>query len=161
VLFTPKSLLRAKVARSPIDELTRGSFREVLDDPSVADPAAVRRIVLCSGKVGQEALVERDKRGAPVAVVRVEQLYPWPYEQISETVARYPGAREIVWLQEEPANMGAWAFAQDRLAERFAGTHTVVRASRHESGSPATGSHTIHVQEQEAILDAALTVGGR
>jgi 2-oxoglutarate dehydrogenase complex dehydrogenase (E1) component-like enzyme len=64
-----------------------------------------------------------------------------------------------VWLQEEPANMGAWAFAQDRLAERFADTHRVLRVSRYESGSPATGSHTIHVQEQEAIIDAALSVG--
>jgi 2-oxoglutarate dehydrogenase E1 component len=159
VVFTPKSLLRAKVARSPIDDLTRGSFREVLDDPGIDHPAAVRRVVLCAGKVGQEALVARDKRGAPVAVVRVEQLYPWPYDQIAEVVARYPGAREIVWLQEEPANMGAWAFAQDRLAERFAGTHTVLRVSRYESGSPATGSHTIHVQEQDAILDTALGGG--
>ncbi|HEX6418329.1 MAG TPA: multifunctional oxoglutarate decarboxylase/oxoglutarate dehydrogenase thiamine pyrophosphate-binding subunit/dihydrolipoyllysine-residue succinyltransferase subunit [Acidimicrobiales bacterium] len=158
VVFTPKSLLRAKAARSPLDALTAGSFGEVLDDPGVTDPAAVRRVVLCAGKVGQEALVERDKRGAPVAIVRVEQLYPWPYDQISQAVARYPGAREIVWLQEEPANMGAWAFAQDRLAERFAGSHTVLRVSRHESGSPATGSHTIHVQEQEAIIDGALRV---
>jgi 2-oxoglutarate decarboxylase len=159
VVFTPKSLLRAKAARSPIGELTQGSFREVLDDPGVDDPAAVRRIVLCSGKIGQEALAERDKRGAPVAIVRVEQLYPWPYDQLAELAARYPGAREIVWLQEEPANMGAWAFAQDRLAERFADTHRVLRVSRYESGSPATGSHTIHVQEQEAIIDAALSVG--
>ena len=118
----------------------------------------MRRIVLCSGKIGQEALAERDKRGAPVAIVRVEQLYPWPHEQLTDIAARYPEAREIVWLQEEPANMGAWAFAQDRLAERFADTHTVLRVSRYESGSPATGSHTIHVQEQEAILDAALTI---
>jgi 2-oxoglutarate dehydrogenase E1 component len=94
-----------------------------------------------------------------VAIVRVEQLYPWPYQQLTDIAARYPEAREIVWLQEEPANMGAWAFAQDRLAERFADTHTVLRVSRYESGSPATGSHTIHVQEQEAILDAALTIG--
>ncbi|HET6951386.1 MAG TPA: multifunctional oxoglutarate decarboxylase/oxoglutarate dehydrogenase thiamine pyrophosphate-binding subunit/dihydrolipoyllysine-residue succinyltransferase subunit [Acidimicrobiales bacterium] len=159
VVFTPKSLLRAKAARSPIEDLTRGSFEEVLDDPRAGDPAAVRRIVLCSGKVGQEALAERDKRGAPVAVVRVEQLYPWPHDRLAEVVARYPGARELVWLQEEPSNMGAWAFAQDRLAERFADTHTVVRVSRYESGSPATGSHTIHVQEQEAILQAALSVG--
>ncbi len=158
VVFTPKSLLRAKPARSPIEDLTSGSFREVLDDPRVADPAAVRRIVLCSGKVGQEALAERDKRDAPVAVVRVEQLYPWPYDQLDEVVARYPAAGEIVWLQEEPANMGAWAFAQDRLAEKFAESHTVLRVSRYESGSPATGSHTIHVQEQDAILDAALSV---
>jgi len=159
VVFTPKSLLRAKAARSSLDELTTGHFREVLDDPGVSDPGAVRRIVLCSGKVGQEALAERDKRRAPVAIVRVEQLYPWPHEQLTAIAARYPEAREIVWLQEEPANMGAWAFAQDRLAERFAETHTVLRVSRYESGSPATGSHTIHVQEQEAILDAALSVG--
>jgi 2-oxoglutarate dehydrogenase E1 component len=157
VVFTPKSLLRAKAARSPISELTRGSFREVLDDPGMADPSTVRRIVLCSGKIGQEALAERDKRGAPVAIVRVEQLFPWPYDQLAELAARYPGAREIVWLQEEPANMGAWAFAQDRLAERFADTHKVLRVSRYESGSPATGSHTIHVQEQEAIIGAALS----
>jgi 2-oxoglutarate dehydrogenase E1 component len=159
VVFTPKSLLRAKVTRSPIDAFTQGSFREVLDDPGIDDPSSVRRVVLCSGKVGQEALAERNKRGAPVAIVRVEQLYPWPDEQISAAVSRYPEAREVVWLQEEPANMGGWAFAQDRLAEHLADTHTVQRVSRHESGSPATGSHTIHVQEQEAILDAALTVG--
>ena len=90
--------------------------------------------------------------------MRVEQLYPWPYDQISEIVARYPGAADIVWLQEEPANMGGWSFAQDRLAERFADSHRVLRVSRYESGSPATGSHTIHVQEQEAILEAALNV---
>ncbi|HEX5366043.1 MAG TPA: multifunctional oxoglutarate decarboxylase/oxoglutarate dehydrogenase thiamine pyrophosphate-binding subunit/dihydrolipoyllysine-residue succinyltransferase subunit [Acidimicrobiales bacterium] len=159
VLFTPKSLLRARAARSSLDELTSGHFREVLDDPRVPDPDAVRRIVLCSGKVGQEALAERDKRGVPVAVVRVEQLYPWPEDQLVQAVGRYPRAREIVWLQEEPANMGAWAFVQARLAERFAGDHDVLRVSRHEAGSPATGSHTIHVQEQEAILEAALEVG--
>jgi 2-oxoglutarate dehydrogenase E1 component len=159
VVFTPKSLLRAKAARSAVDELTRGHFREVLDDPRVDDADAVRRIVVCSGKVGHEALAERDTRGVPVAVVRVEQLYPWPYDQLTEVVERYPQAREIVWLQEEPANMGAWAFARHRLDDRFAATHTVGVVSRHESGSPATGSQTIHVQEQEEILADALTVG--
>ena len=136
-----------------------GHFREVLDDPRVEDPAAVRRVVLASGKVGQEAIAERDKRGVPVAVVRVEQLYPWPGDQIAEAVARYPNARELVWLQEEPANMGAWSFVQTRLADLFGDSHELRRVSRHESGSPATGSHAIHVQEQEAILDAALTPG--
>jgi 2-oxoglutarate dehydrogenase E1 component len=157
VVFTPKSLLRAKQARSTVESLTEGSFREVIDDAGITDPSGVRRVVLASGKVGQEALAERDRRGTPVAVVRVEQLYPWPYDAIDEIVARYTGAEEIVWLQEEPANMGAWAFAQDRLAERFADTHSILRVSRYESGSPATGSHTIHVQEQEAILEAAVT----
>ncbi|HEY8523505.1 MAG TPA: multifunctional oxoglutarate decarboxylase/oxoglutarate dehydrogenase thiamine pyrophosphate-binding subunit/dihydrolipoyllysine-residue succinyltransferase subunit [Acidimicrobiales bacterium] len=158
VVFTPKSLLRARPARSKVDDLTRGSFEEVLDDPAVEDRAAVRRIVLCSGKIGVEALVERQQRPAPVAIVRVEQLYPWPYDRLDEIVASYPNADEIVWLQEEPANMGAWAFAQDRLAERFGDKHRIRRVSRYESGSPATGSHTIHVQEQEALLDAALRV---
>ena len=131
----------------------------LFDDPFVDDPASVRRIVLCSGKVGQEAIVERQKRGTTgVAVVRVEQLYPWPYDRLDEVVARYPDARNIVWLQEEPSNMAGWAFAQDRLWERFADTHQVTRVSRFESGSPATGSHAIHVQEQEAILDLALAL---
>jgi 2-oxoglutarate dehydrogenase E1 component len=159
VVFTPKSLLRAKQARSTVESLTQGSFQEVIDDAGISDPSGVRRVVLASGKVGQEALAERDRRGTPVAVVRVEQLYPWPYDRLSEIVARYPAADDIVWLQEEPANMGPWAFAQDRLAERFADTHSILRVSRYESGSPATGSHTIHVQEQEAILEAALTPG--
>jgi 2-oxoglutarate dehydrogenase E1 component len=158
VIFTPKALLRARPARSRIDELTRGTFEEVLDDPFVDDPEGVRRIVLCSGKIGQEAIVERQKRGdAPVAIVRVEQLYPWPYARLDEVVARYPNATHIVWLQEEPSNMAGWAFAQDRLWERFADTHRITRVSRFESGSPATGSHAIHVQEQEAILDLALS----
>jgi multifunctional 2-oxoglutarate metabolism enzyme len=160
VVFTPKSLLRARPARSQIDELTRGTFEEVLDDPFVseADAASVRRVVLCSGKIAHEAMAERTKLGAPVAVVRVEQLYPWPYARLDEVVARYPNAHQVVWLQEEPSNMGAWAFAQDRLAERLGDRHEIIRVSRHESGSPATGSHTIHVQEQGAIIDAALSV---
>ncbi|HEY3141173.1 MAG TPA: multifunctional oxoglutarate decarboxylase/oxoglutarate dehydrogenase thiamine pyrophosphate-binding subunit/dihydrolipoyllysine-residue succinyltransferase subunit [Acidimicrobiales bacterium] len=159
VVFTPKSLLRAKPARSPLETLTQGSFAEVLDDAGVTDAQAVRRVVLCTGKIGQEALAERTKRSIDnVAVVRVEQLYPWPVDQLSEVVGRYPNARELVWLQEEPANMGAWAFAQDRLAERFQDSHTIRRVTRHESGSPATGSLTIHVQEQEALLATALTV---
>jgi 2-oxoglutarate dehydrogenase E1 component len=158
VVFTPKSLLRARPARSRIDELTDGTFEEVLDDAFLDDPEGVRRIVLCSGKVGQEAIVERQKRGsASVAIVRVEQLYPWPYDRLDEVVARYPNANHIVWLQEEPSNMAGWAFAQDRLWERFADTHRITRVSRFESGSPATGSHAIHVQEQEAILNLALS----
>jgi 2-oxoglutarate dehydrogenase E1 component len=159
IVFTPKSLLRARPARSRLEDLTHGSFEEVLDDPFVEDPSGVQRLVLCSGKVAHEAMAERTKRGVPVAVARVEQLYPWPSDRLAEVAARYPNAREIVWLQEEPANMGAWTFAQDRLAERFGTTHEIRRVGRHESGSPATGSHTIHVQEQETIVGAALSVG--
>lgn len=156
VVFTPKSLLRAKPARSSIDALTTGSFEEVLDDPSVDDPQAVRRVVLASGKVAQEALAERTKRGVPVAVVRLEQLYPWPAERLEQALARYPAMQDLVWLQEEPANMGPWGFAQARLAEQLGETRAVRRISRRPSGSSATGFTTIHLQEQEALLDEAL-----
>ncbi|MFP5255029.1 MAG: multifunctional oxoglutarate decarboxylase/oxoglutarate dehydrogenase thiamine pyrophosphate-binding subunit/dihydrolipoyllysine-residue succinyltransferase subunit [Acidimicrobiia bacterium] len=158
VVLTPKSLLRARSARSPVGELLSGAFRETLDDPGVDDPTKVVRIALCSGKVGQEALAARDEAGAPVAIVRVEQLYPWPAEQLTEIVARYPNARELVWLQEEPENMGAWSFARGRLHDAFGETHRLRRISRHESGSPATGSHAIHQQEQAALLAEVTSV---
>jgi 2-oxoglutarate dehydrogenase E1 component len=158
IVFTPKSLLRAKSARSPVEELLSGSFKEVIDDPNAGDPHAVQRIVMASGKVAHDALAERDTRGVPVAIVRVEQLYPWPYDQLAEIVARYPNAREIVWLQEEPENMGPWNFVKGRLYERFDETHEIRRVSRFESGSPATGSGAIHTQEQEQLLDKALAV---
>jgi 2-oxoglutarate dehydrogenase E1 component len=159
VIFTPKSGLRARHTRSSVDELLHGSFQETIDDTRVNDPASVRRVILASGKVAQEAIEKRDDTGAPVAVVRVEQLYPWPFEQLDEIVARYPSSAEIVWLQEEPENMGAWNFAKGRLYERFGDTHKIRRISRYESGSPATGSHTVHVQEQEQLLAAAFDLG--
>ncbi len=158
VLFTPKSLLRARPARSHVDQLTTGHFHETLDDPRVSDRAAVRRVVLCTGKIAHEVLAARDKSGAPVAVVRVEQLYPWPFEQLDEIVAGYPNADEIVWLQEEPENMGAWNFAKGRLYERFGDSHRIRRISRYESASPATGSATIHAQEQAELIDEAVTI---
>ncbi len=160
IVFTPKSLLRAKSARSPIDALTHGSFEEVLDDPVVSDDDAgdVQRVVLASAKVAHEALARRDSEGSPVAVVRVEQLYPWPYDGLAAVLERYPAARELVWLQEEPENMGAWNFVKGRLYEALGDEYTIKRVSRPESGSPATGSHGVHVQEQDLILSAAVTI---
>ncbi|MFP4513579.1 MAG: multifunctional oxoglutarate decarboxylase/oxoglutarate dehydrogenase thiamine pyrophosphate-binding subunit/dihydrolipoyllysine-residue succinyltransferase subunit [Acidimicrobiales bacterium] len=155
VVFTPKSLLRARVARSSIDELTTGRFHEVIDD-EIDDPTSIRRVVMCSGKVAHEARARRDEVGAPAAVVRVEQLYPWPRDPVADVLARYPNADEIVWLQEEPENMGAWNFVKGRLYEAHQDTHSIRRVSRRESGSPATGSATIHAQEQELILAAAV-----
>ena len=157
VVFTPKSLLRAKPARSPIDELVDGTFEEVLADPAQLDAATVNRVVLATGKVAQDAIAARDERGAPVAIVRVEQLYPWPTSQLAEQVGRYANASEIVWLQEEPENMGAWNFVKGRLYEGFGDSHKIRRVSRFESGSPATGSNKIHGQEQTSILDKALS----
>ncbi|HEX3087781.1 MAG TPA: multifunctional oxoglutarate decarboxylase/oxoglutarate dehydrogenase thiamine pyrophosphate-binding subunit/dihydrolipoyllysine-residue succinyltransferase subunit, partial [Ilumatobacteraceae bacterium] len=102
VLFTPKAPLRMKESRSPIEDLTTGSFEEVLDDPHVTDRDAVRRLVFCSGKVAWDAMAERDRRNAPAAIVRVEQLYPFPADRMLEILAMYPNARDLVWLQEEP-----------------------------------------------------------
>ncbi len=157
VVFTPKSGLRAKWSRSPVADFLAGSFEEVLDDPAITDPAAVRRVVFASGKVAAEAVERRDELGAAAAVVRVEQLYPWPFDAVSEVLERYSNASEIVWLQEEPENMGAWNAVKGRLYEIHGDTHTIRRVSRHESGSPATGSAAIHRQEQAELLDRAFT----
>ena len=161
VVMTPKSLLRARQARSPLSELVEGSWREVLDDENL-DREQVRRLILCSGKVAYDAMARRDRiveaGGAPIAVARVEQLYPWPEQQISGLLAAYPGATEVVWLQEEPENMGAWTFVHGRL-HRLLGTRYQLRhVSRAQSGSPATGSGAIHQLEHEDLLERS--VGG-
>jgi len=153
VLFTPKQPLRMRESRSPVQELTTGSFSEVLDDPHVPDPSAVRRVVLCSGKVAWDALGERDARQAPAAIVRLEQLYPFPKEQVLDVLGRYPAAREVVWLQEEPSNMGSWYFVFHRLHDITAQGWAFSHAARVESGSPATGSGTIHKQELADLMD--------
>jgi multifunctional 2-oxoglutarate metabolism enzyme len=155
IVFTPKSGLRAKSYRSPVAALTTGSFQEVLDDPTITDPESVQRVILASGKVAAEAAAERDKRQAPVAVVRIEQLYPWPYEQVASVLDRYRNARQLVWLQEEPENMGPWNGVKGRLYEAHDDSHTIRRVSRPEAGSPATGSLAIHHQEQEELLGRA------
>ncbi len=156
VIFTPKSLLRAKSARSPVDELTSGSFREVLDDAGVVDPAVVERVILATGKVAFDAIAARDESGSRSAIVRVEQLYPWPEEQIAAAVARYEQASEVVWLQEEPENMGAWHFVHHRLEALLGADYQFRLASRIESGSPACGSAGMHGLEQADLVHRAL-----
>ncbi|MBA3606850.1 MAG: multifunctional oxoglutarate decarboxylase/oxoglutarate dehydrogenase thiamine pyrophosphate-binding subunit/dihydrolipoyllysine-residue succinyltransferase subunit, partial [Acidimicrobiia bacterium] len=158
VLFTPKQGLRMKQTRSPIAELTAGSFQEVLDDPGVTDPAAVQRVVYCSGKVAWDAMAERDKREAPVAVVRVEQVYPLPSEQMLQLLQqRYTNARELVWLQEEPENMGPWSFIEARVWRIKDQGYDLRHVARVESGSPATGSKAIHDQELVDLMDDTFT----
>jgi 2-oxoglutarate dehydrogenase E1 component len=153
VVMTPKSLLRAKTSRSPLGSLTAGSFQEILDDLGVDDPATVRRVVFCSGKVAYDAMARRDQNGHPVAIVRIEQLYPFPYKQIRSVLSRYPGAEEVVFLQEEPDNMGPRAFVNERLWPLVPEGTKYRQVSRTGSGSPATGSHAIHVQEQTQLID--------
>ena len=153
VLFTPKAPLRMKESRAKIDELTGGSFLEVLDDPFVADPSAVRRVVFCSGKVVWDAMAARDTRKAPAAIVRVEQLYPFPAEQMRTALDRYPHAQDIVWLQEEPDNMGPWRFVQARFHRVRENGPELRPVSRIGSGSPATGSKTIHDLELLEMME--------
>jgi 2-oxoglutarate dehydrogenase E1 component len=153
ILFTPKQGLRMKQTRSQIDELATGSFQEVLDDPGVTDRDAVRRIVFCSGKVAWDAMAERDTRSAPAAVVRVEQLYPSPIDQLLALLETYPNARELVWLQEEPENMGPWKFVESRVWRVKDRGYDFRHVARVESGSPATGSKTIHDQELADLME--------
>jgi len=155
VVFTPKYLLRARESRSRIDELTQGSFLETIDDAAATDPTTVRRVVLCTGKVAYDAMARRDETGAPVAVVRVEQLYPWPAEQVREVLDRYEAAESVFWLQEEPENMGAWSFVHGRLLRLLPERYKLSAACRVESGSPASGSFAVHAQEQQELLDEA------
>jgi len=158
VVFTPKSLLRAKQSRSPLTDLLSGTFEELLGDTGIEDSSTVRRLVLCSGKVAADAEAERDRLGTPVAIARVEQLYPWPFDAVAAELDRYPNATEIVWLQEEPENMGPWNAIKGRLYESHEQTHRIRRVSRFESGSPACGSAKVHAQEHAELLSRALTI---
>ena len=155
VIFTPKSMLRATQTRSPLSDFVDGRFQAVLDDATV-DATKVTRLVLATGKVGHEALGHRDEIGAGhVAVARVEQMYPVPVDELTAIAARYPKLTEIVWLQEEPENMGAWPFLQPKLRGLFAG-HAASVVARAESASPATGSGLVHAAEQRDILQRSI-----
>ncbi len=155
VVFSPKSLLRDRRARSSVDELTSGTFEELLGDPTGPDANAVTRVIFASGKVAHEAISHRDEHGLTDAVYRVEQLYPWPFDAVAEALAAHPNCSEIIWLQEEPENMGAWNFVKGRFYEAHGESHRIRRVSRLESGSPACGSNRIHLQEQEELLARA------
>ena len=150
VALTPKSLLRLPACRSPVEDLAAGTFREVIDDPG-ADPAAVRDVLVCSGRIAYDLEDERARRGrGDVAVVRVEQLYPWPREELAAARRRYAALRRVAWVQEEPRNMGAASFVRER-----AGWRDVEVVSRPASDATATGSYEAHRREQAALLAAA------
>ncbi|MCY3861224.1 MAG: multifunctional oxoglutarate decarboxylase/oxoglutarate dehydrogenase thiamine pyrophosphate-binding subunit/dihydrolipoyllysine-residue succinyltransferase subunit [bacterium] len=152
VLFTPKSLLRHRDARSPVTELTSGWFSPVLGDTNGPESGQTTGVVLASGKICHEAIAQRDREGAPAAVLRVEQLYPWPVSALAEALAHYPKLNKIVWLQEEPQNMGPWNYVKGHLHDAFGDRCEILRASRSESSSPATGSAAVHAQEQSELI---------
>jgi 2-oxoglutarate decarboxylase len=155
VIFTPKSLLRSPNSVSTVDELMRGSFQEVIDDPAELDPEQVKTVSLSFGKVAYDL---RDGLGEDrdrVAVVRVEQLYPFPADQIAELLRRYPNATDVVWAQEEPQNMGGWGFVDGRLwniLDDLGDGRRVRCVSRIPSASPATGMSVVHQQELDQLI---------
>ena len=158
VVFTPKSLLRHPKAVSTFEELSTGSFREVINDANI-DPSRVTRLIFCSGKVYYDLLAAREKNNANhIALVRLEQLYPFPEQQINDVLMRYPLTAEVAWVQEEPLNMGAWRFMSDWFAPLVAPTRRKLQyIGRAESASPATGSKKRHDQEQADLVTTALT----
>jgi 2-oxoglutarate dehydrogenase E1 component len=160
VVMTPKSLLRLPAATSSIEELASGGFQPLIDDAEIADRDAVTRVVLCSGKVYYDLIDARKKsEDRSVAVVRLEQLYPFPSQILRETLAKYPNAKELVWAQEEPQNMGGWTFINERLENLLPGCERPRYVGRLSSASPATGSYSIHQKEQSELVAEALNHG--
>lgn len=163
IVFTPKSLLRHKLAISTLEELAEGSFQTVIPEVDELDPAKVERIVLCSGKVYYDLIAERREREQEnVAIVRLEQLYPFPEEQLLEAIAPYTNIKDMVWCQEEPMNMGAWYSSQHHMRRVLQLQHPGLYlnyAGRDAAASPAAGYMALHIAQQEQLINDALTLG--
>jgi 2-oxoglutarate dehydrogenase E1 component len=159
IVVTPKSMLRLKTASSSVAEFTNGTFRPVLGDPEVIDSGAVRRVLVCAGKVYYDLASKREAAGSTgCAIVRAERLYPLPGSQIAAEVARFPNAEEVVWVQEEPANMGSWPYIALHLPTAIGRPVGVV--SLPPSSAPAGGSAKAHTAEHGALLETALGLDG-
>jgi 2-oxoglutarate dehydrogenase E1 component len=166
VVMSPKSLLRHKAAVSTLDELATGRFETVIDDPAATgaleagltlDRAQVRRVILCSGKIYYALLAaRRERRAESIAIVRVEQLYPFPRAELEAIFASYPETRQVYWVQEEPQNMGAWLTTYPRLRRILPTATTLDYVGRAEAASPAAGSYKVHGQEEAEIVNSAL-----
>jgi 2-oxoglutarate dehydrogenase E1 component len=154
VVFTPKSMLRLRTATSMPADFTSGRFQAVIPDPSSPDPESITRVRLCSGKVYYDLVKHREKlQSYETAIIRVEQIYPLPIEEICSALATYPNLDDLAWVQEEPANQGAWPFVALNLPEHLPVGTFLKRVSRNASASPAAGSHNKHEVEQEELLD--------
>jgi 2-oxoglutarate dehydrogenase E1 component len=159
VVMTPKSLLRLPAASSRIEDLATGGFQPIIDDAEIADAAAVRKVVLCSGKVYYDVIEARKQTSdRSVAIVRLEQFYPFPLRTVQEILAKYAGATQFAWVQEEPHNMGGWTFVRDRLQELLSESAELRYVGRSASASPATGSYSLHQSEQSQIVADALKI---
>lgn len=156
IVMTPKSLLRRRSAMSSLDELTQGGFQPVLPETEALAKNKVRRLILCSGRVYYDLLETRQERGIDdAALVRVEQLYPFPHAAFEAVLAGYPRLREVVWCQDEPKNQGAWYYIEHRIRKVLKTNQTLRYAGRPASASTAAGYHDLHVQQQRQLLEAA------
>jgi 2-oxoglutarate decarboxylase len=156
VVLTPKSILRHPKSLSRPGALAEGQFEMVLDDPNVEEKAGIGRVLLCSGKVYYDLLAEREKRNeSRIAIVRVEQLYPFPEWNLSKIISGYSNVEEIFWVQEEPQNMGAWNFIRRHIEHSISIGRSLRYIGRPESSSPAAGTHKAHLKEQAKIMHEA------
>ena len=156
VIMTPKSLLRNKDATSPLSEFTKGGFQTVIGDRGDVKADKVKRVIACSGKVYYDLAKRREEKGIDdVAILRVEQLYPFPHKAFAAELKKYPGATEVVWCQDEPQNQGAWFFVQHYIHENMASGQRLGYAGRAASASPAVGYAHLHQDQQKALIDAA------
>ena len=156
IIMTPKSLLRNKDATSPLSEFTRGGFQTVIGETAELKADKVKRIVVCSGKVYYDLVKKRTERGADdVAIVRIEQLYPFAHKAFGNEIKKYPNATEIVWTQDEPQNQGAWFFVQHYIHENMVEGQKLGYSGRAASASPAVGYSHLHQEQQKALVDGA------
>ncbi|MDX2345659.1 MAG: 2-oxoglutarate dehydrogenase E1 component [Legionella sp.] len=157
IIMTPKSLLRHKLAVSPLSDLETGQFYTVIPEVDALKPASVTRVVLCSGKVYYDLLERRrEAKYQNVVIIRVEQLYPFPKEDLRSVLAKYTKAKQVVWCQEEPKNQGAWFASQHHLTGCLSEKQSLEYAGRGFAASPAVGSAHLHVEEQKALVEQAL-----
>jgi 2-oxoglutarate dehydrogenase E1 component len=155
--MTPKSLLRHKLAVSPLESLSNGSFHNVIPEVDELENDKVKRIILCSGKVYYDLLIKRrSNQQNNIAIVRVEQLYPFPEQSLRETMSRYPSAKDIVWCQEEPKNQGTWFSSQHHIRAALTEGQTLRYVGRDFFAAPAVGSVGLHNEQQRQLVDDAL-----
>ena len=156
VIFTPKSLLRNKDASSDLSELAKGEFQTVIGEREEIEAKKVKRLVACSGKVYYDLVNQRrERKSEDVAIIRVEQLYPFPHKALASEIKKYPNLSEVVWCQDEPQNQGPWFYVQHHLLENMPEGAKLGYAGRPASASPAVGYAAKHIEQQKALLDAA------
>jgi 2-oxoglutarate dehydrogenase E1 component len=157
IVMSPKSLLRHKLAVSTLEDLTTGAFQPIISEIDDINPKKVTRLVVCSGKVYYDLLeVRRADNLKHVAIVRLEQLYPFPVDLFKAQVAKYPHLKECVWCQEEPKNQGAWYHSNHHFIECLPTNTKVSYAGRDASASPAVGKFNVHIEQQNAVVQTAL-----